>query len=186
MDSKKKWRGHSLGSLKKWICGLHFMKLFTKQSIRVMFFANIVTEPLHIHLLSANWRTAVQQSQWLDIYAINCRSNTLIVWYQIRSWLCRLGNIQLKLFFCWNTRNVCYTYRLGEPSERATSERAKEVSQWAEPSLCSGSLVARLAMTKFPWAERGEVRYGSAQPTQLFANPGLTQIDIETKHFINS
>src|SRR5438045_9161200 len=32
-----------------------------------------------------------------------------------------------------------------------------------EPSLCSGSLVARLAMTKFPRAERAEVRYGSAR-----------------------
>ena len=166
MDSKKKWRGHSLGSLKKWICGLHFMKLFTKQSIRVMFFANIVTEPLHIHLLSANWRTAVQQSQWLDIYAINCRSNTLIVWYQIRSWLCRLGNIQLKLFFA-ETHEMYVTHigSASHPSEPRASEPRRSHSE------LSWAFVVARSWLGSPWPNSHEPSERKWDMARLFANP---------------
>ena len=43
-------------------------------------------------------------------------------------------------------KNCMLQMWLGEPSERATSERAKEIGFASEPSLDGGSLVARLAL----------------------------------------
>lgn len=85
------------------------------------------------------------------VFHLDYRSNTLIVWYQIQSWLCRLGNIQLKLFLA--ETHEMYVTRIGSAS-RPSEPRASEPRRFhSEPSR---AFVVARSWLGSPWPNSHE------------------------------